>query len=141
MQYPAFQPLALPPGTFTWALGERAAYMGALAPSYGKASQSLEYLAGMHISASEIALCATGLGHVYTLPEVPHHPAESPPSPDVTYVAADAVMVRFLEDNAWHEVKVFATWSALHGRTSPVRYWTKEGSWDLHWADFETLAE
>jgi hypothetical protein len=137
MHYPVWTSLQLPPGTFTWAVGERAAHLGALVPSYARAADSLAYLTGITMSTSELTLCTEGLGTAYTLPEVA--PPTPPPPPTVVYVEADAVMVHFRDETPWHEVKVFCTWEQTDGRTAAPRYWTADGPWEMHLADLETL--
>jgi hypothetical protein len=131
--------LALPPGTYTWSVGERAAHLGALFPSYARATDSLAYLTGITMSARELELCTEGLGAAYTLPDLP--PGELGPRADVLYVAADAVQLHFRDAQPWHEEKVFCVWREVDSTLQPPRYWTAEGSWDTHLAALQTLAE
>jgi len=139
LHHPAWETLALPPGTFTWAVGERAAHLGALLPSYARATDSLAYLTGISMSARELELCAEGLGASYTLPEL--SPSERGPRAEVLYVAADAVQLHFRDATPWHEEKVFGVWREVDGYAQPPRYWTADGPWDNHLAALQTLAE
>jgi hypothetical protein len=137
MHYPAFKALDLPPGTFTWGVGERAAYLGAMVPSYARAAEGLAYLTNITISPSELTLCTEGMGTAYRLPE---RPPMAPVLPtDVVYVETDAVMLHFRDVKPWHEEKVFCTWHETAGVTYPPRYWTADGPWDSHLAALETL--
>lgn len=136
---PAWTPLLLPPGTFTWAVGERAAHVGALLPAYARAAASLAYLAGIQMSDREVEYCTEGLGAAYTLPELA--PGTDGPPADVLYVEADAVQLHFRDATPWHEEKVFCVWRAVDSQAQPPRYWTGDGPWDTHLADLETLAE
>lgn len=131
--------MALPPGAYTWAVGQRAAHLGALLPSYARAAESLAYLTGITMSARELELCAEGLGAAYTLPELP--PGERGPRAEVLYVAADAVQLHFRDVKPWHEEKVFCVWRQTGATLHPPRYWTADGPWDTHLAALQTLAE
>ena len=139
MHRPTLHGLALPPGTYTWSVGERAAHLGALFPSYARATDSLAYLTGIVLSARELELCAEGLGAAYTLPELP--PGERGPRAEVLYVAADAVQLHFRDATPWHEEKVFCVWRQVDSDLQPPRYWTADGPWDTHLAALQTLAE
>ena len=131
--------MALPPGSYTWAVGQRAAHLGALLPSYARAADSLAYLTGITMSDRELELCTEGLGAAYTLPELP--PGTRGPQADVLYVAADAVLLHFRDPKPWHEEKVFCVWRQTGETLHPPRYWTGDGPWDTHLAALQTLAE
>ena len=120
-------------------MGQRAAHLGALLPSYARAADSLAYLTGIVLSARELELCAEGLGAAYTLPELP--PGGRGPRADVLYVAADAVQLHFRDATPWHEEKVFCVWRQTGETLHPPSYWTGDGPWDTHLADLQTLAE
>ena len=139
MHHPNWDTLELPPGAFTWAVGERAAHLGVLLPSFARASASLGYLTGILMSERELELCAEGLGAAYTLPELP--PSARAPQADVLYAAADAVQLHFRDATPWHEEKVFCVWRQTGDRLHPPRYWTADGPWDSHLAALQTLAE
>jgi hypothetical protein len=136
---PGFAALTLPPGALTWAVAARAAHVGALLPSYARASDTLRYLSHLNISAREIELCTEGLGTAYTLPEVP--PGQRGPRVDACFVEADAVLLHFRDTQPWHEEKVFCAWSQTGETLSPPRYWTADGPWVAHLAALETLVE
>jgi len=136
---PTWAPLALPPGTFTWAVVERAAYLGGVLPSFERAAAGLAYLAQIQMSARELELCTEGLGAAYTLPEPA--PGMHGPAADVLYVEADAVQLHFRDVMPWHEEKIFCVWRQTGETLHPPRYWTGEGPWDSHLADLQTLAE
>lgn len=131
--------MRLPPGTYTWAVGQRAAHLGALLPSYARATDSLAYLTGITMSSRELELCTEGLGAAYTLPELPS--GARGPQADVLFVAADAVQLHFRDATPWHEEKVFCVWRQTGETLSPPRYWTGDGPWDTHLAALQTLAE
>jgi len=140
---PHWQPLRLPPGNFTWAVGERAAHLGAIVPAFARGAASLAYLSGISMSSRELELCTEGLGAAYTLPEpTPDAPA---PSPDVLYLEADAVQVHFRDSpdpaTRYQEVKVFCCWRQTGATLAPPKYWADTGPWDTHVAALETLAE
>lgn len=139
LYHPVWDTLTLPPGTMTWAVGERAAHLGALLPSYTRATASLAYLTGIEISDREVELCTEGLGAAYALPEV--RPPARGPQADVLYVEADAVLVHFRETLPWHEEKVFCVWRQTGERLHPPAYWTGDGPWETHLAALQTLAE
>jgi hypothetical protein len=120
-------------------VGERAAHLGALLPSYARATESLAYLTGLCLSARELELCTEGLGAAYTLPELP--PTTRGPQADVLYVEADAVLLHFRDAEPWHEEKVFCAWRQAGDTSSPPRYWTADGPWDTHLAAVQSLAE
>lgn len=138
-QWPGFAPLALPPGTLTWAVAARAAHVGALLPSYARAGEVLRYLSHLNISDREIELCTEGLGAAYTLPELPR--GTGGPRVDACFVEADAVLLHFRDATPWHEEKVFCAWHQTGDTLSAPRYWTADGPWDTHLAALETLAE
>ncbi|MFZ4397351.1 MAG: hypothetical protein ACOYOU_17190 [Kiritimatiellia bacterium] len=138
LHHPAWDGLALPPGTFTWAVGARAAHLGGVLPSFARAAASLAYLTDLQMSARELELCTEGLGAAYTLPE---RPPAAQPLADVCYVAADAVLLHFRDATPWHEEKVFCTWHQTGDTLSPPHYWTADGPWDTHLAALDTLAE
>ena len=139
LHHPGWDALALPPGSFSWAVGECAAHLGALVPSYARSARSLAYLTGIVMSDRELEWCTEGLGAAYSLPAWP--PATPPPPADVLYVEADAVMLHFREAKPWHEVKVFCTWRQTGQTPHRPRYWTAEGAWDQHLAALQTLTE
>lgn len=120
-------------------MGQRAAHLGALLPSFARATDSLAYLTGIVLSARELELCAEGLGAAYTLPELP--PGDRGPRADVLYVEADAVMLHFRDATPWQDTKVFCAWREVDGQAQPPRYWTADGPWDTHLAALETLTE
>lgn len=138
-QLSGFAPLALPPGTLTWAVAARAAHVGALLPSYARAGEVLRYLSHLNISEREIELCTEGLGAAYTLPAVP--PGQRGPRVDACFVEADAVLLHFRDATPWHEEKVFCAWHQIGDSLSAPRYWTADGPWDTHLAALETLVE
>ena len=120
-------------------MGQRAAHLGALFPSYARAADSLAYLTQIEMSERELELCTEGLGAAYTLPELP--PGERGPRSEVLYVEADAVQLHFRDAARWHEEKVFCVWRQSGETLHHPRYWTAEGAWDTHLAALETLAE
>jgi hypothetical protein len=120
-------------------VGERAAYLGGLLPSFARATESLAYLTHIQMSARELELCTEGLGAAYTLPELP--PGTRGPAAEVLYVEADAVLLHFREAMPWHEEKVFCVWRQTGETLHPPRYWTGDGPWDTHLAALQTLAE
>ena len=143
LQTPLWEPLALPPGTYTWAVGERAAHLGVLLPSFDRGAESFAYLTGIALSARELELCTEGVGAAYTLPE--RSISAPPPRPDVVYVETDAVKVHFRDvpnpAEPFQEVKVFCTWSQTGAHVSAPRYWAGDTPWDTHLAALETLTE
>lgn len=136
---PHLDTLALPPGTFTWAVGERAAHLGALLPAYARATDCLAYLTGITLSAREMELCTEGLGAAYRVPDRPRGTL-GPPA-DVLFVEGDAVQLHFRDPKPWHEEKVFCVWRQVGETLMPPQYWTADGSWDAHLAALQSLAE
>jgi hypothetical protein len=116
----------LPSGNASWGARQWAALLGAVAPSFARATAVLQELTPVRLSARALETYTEALGDASTLP-VPAPHAPGPPA-EVLVIQADAGTVLFRGEGG-REVKGYTVYRQVDHTPQPPRYAVVQGAW------------